>query len=247
MFTIRHNVFETNSSSEHALKVNRDVPRTKEDFPLPNDQGILEIEATRYWESGVSVSSIRDIMEYICLLCYSVEDNFDSAFAHIKKAYEEIGLQAPNGLSVYVIDHNGKRHSYTDDDYINGPYIEYRNNSLLKLPNGDVKPNFIYRWYLEPVENAGSDNEEVGRKMYEFTDLDAFIGTHAEIILSPLYKMLCECDILNVNVGIACQCLAFSPTLDECLSDLVDNEVDYNWQNIDDAFRFESTLYFYHS
>ena len=73
MFTIRHNVFETNSSSEHALKVNRDVPRKKEDFPLLNDQGILELEATRYWESGVSVSSIRDIMEYICLLCYSVE------------------------------------------------------------------------------------------------------------------------------------------------------------------------------
>ena len=98
MFTIRHNVFETNSSSEHALKVNRDVPRKKEDFPLLNDQGILELEATRYWESGVSVSSIRDIMEYICLLCYSVEDNFDSAFAHIKKAYEEIGLPAPKGL-----------------------------------------------------------------------------------------------------------------------------------------------------
>ena len=53
MFTIRHNVFETNSSSEHALKVNRDVPRKKEDFPLLNDQGILELEATRYWESGV--------------------------------------------------------------------------------------------------------------------------------------------------------------------------------------------------
>ena len=49
MFTIRHNVFETNSSSEHALKVNRDVPRKKEDFPLLNDQGILELEATRYW------------------------------------------------------------------------------------------------------------------------------------------------------------------------------------------------------
>ena len=159
MFSIRHNVFETNSSSEHALKVNRDAPRKKEDFPLLNDQGILEIEATRYWESGVSVSSIRDIMEYICLLCYAVEDNFDSAFAHIKSAYEEIGLPVPNGLSVYVIDHNGKRHSYTDDDYINGPYIEYKNNSLLKLPNGDVKPNFIYRWYLEPVKNHGTDNE----------------------------------------------------------------------------------------
>jgi hypothetical protein len=49
--------------------VNRDAPRKKEDFPLLNDQGILEIEATRYWESGVSVSSIRDIMEYICLFC----------------------------------------------------------------------------------------------------------------------------------------------------------------------------------
>ena len=84
-------------------------------------------------------------------------------------------------------------------------------------------------------------------KMYEFTDLDAFIGTHAEIILSPLYKMLCECDILNVNVGISCNCLAFSLTLDECLSDLVDDDENYNWQNIDDAFRFDSTLYFYHS
>jgi hypothetical protein len=33
MFTIRHNVFETNSSSEHALEVNY-APRKKEDFPL---------------------------------------------------------------------------------------------------------------------------------------------------------------------------------------------------------------------
>ena len=247
MFSIRSNVFETNSSSEHALKVNRDVPRQKEEFPPLNEQGIVEIEATRYWESGVSVSSVRDIMEYICLLGYSVEHNFDSALAHIKNAYEEIGLPAPKGILVYVVDHYGKRHAYTDDDYINGPYIEYRNNSTIKLPNGDVKPQFIYRWYLEPVENAGSDNEEVGRKMYEFTDLDAFIGTHAEIILSPLYKMLCECDILNNYVGISCQCLAMDHTLDKCLSDLVDNEEDYNWQCIDDAFRFQSTLYFYHS
>ena len=28
---------------------------------------------------------------------------------------------------------------------------------------------------------------------------------------------------------------------------IVDDEEDNNWQNIDDAFRFESTLYFYHS
>ena len=242
MFSIRHNVFETNSSSEHALKVNRDAPRKKEDFPLLNDLGILEIEATRYWESGVSVSSIRDIIEYICLLCYAVEDNFDSAFAHIKRAYEEIGLPAPNGLSVYVVDHNGKRHSYSDEDYLNGPYIVYRNNWLLKLPNGDRKPNSCYQWYLERVTD-----EENGWHKYEFEDLDDFVETHSHLVISPHAKPLGECDYLNVHVGISTDCLAFSPTLDECLSDLVEDEEDYNWQDIDDAFRFESTLYFYHS
>ena len=242
MFTIRHNVFETNSSSEHALKVNRDTPRKKEDFPLLNDQGILEIEATRYWESGASVSSVRDIMEYICLLCYAVEDNFDSAFAHIKRAYEEIGLPVPNGLSVYVVDHNGKRHSYADDDYLNGPYIVYRNTWLLKLPNGDRKPNSCYQWYLERVTD-----EENGWDAYEFEDLDDFVESHSRLVISPHGKPLGECDYLNAHVGISTNCLAFSPTLDECLSDLVDNEVDYNRQNIDDAFRFESTLYFYHT
>lgn len=242
MFTIRHNVFETNSSSEHALKVNRDVPRKKDEFPSLDDQGILEIEATRYWESGVSVSSVRDIMEYICLLGYAVEKSFDSAFAHIKHAYEEIGLPVPNGLSVYVVDHNGKRHSYSDEDYLNGPDIAYRPTWLLKLPNGDRKPNACYEWYLERVTD-----EENGWNKYEFDDLDGFVETHSHLVISPHDKPLGECDYLNVHVGIACQCLAFSPTLDECLSDLVDNEEYYNWQDIDDAFRFESTLYFYHS
>ena len=247
MFTIRHEVFETNSSSEHALKVNRTIRRTKDEFPQLNEDGVLEIEATRYWQSGERTSSVRDIMEYICLLCYAVDHNYDSAFTHIKRAYEEMGLPVPSGLEVYVIDHYGKRLSYADDDFINGPHLEYKNNSQAVLPNGDVKPDTRYRWYLTPIRNNEIGEEEQYDQDFAFTNIDAFVGEHATMIIAPFRKMLCECSYLEQYIGVASNCLTCSATLDACLDELVEDEETYKPEYIDDAFRYQSMLYFYHT
>lgn len=250
MITIRPQVFETNSSSEHALKVNKDAHRKPEDFPALAADGFLEIEATRYWESGISVTSVRDIMEYICLLDYTVERNYDSAFDIIKQAYKEIGLREPMGIRVYVTDREGHHFLYESDDYLNGPHIKYERGKTLILPNGEKKENSKYTWSLEAsLKDVPDevDDRDYEYKWFEFDNLDTFVGEHATLSIWPMEKMLCEIPIIPVMVGISCNCLVFGDTLRKCLDVLVDDEDNYEYQDIADAFRYESTLYFYHS
>lgn len=72
MKTIRKNVFETNSSSTHAFTCSNDL-RDMTEYPLPDENGVLRVNLTRFWTSDDYVNGdtcdsddIKDIIEYIC-------------------------------------------------------------------------------------------------------------------------------------------------------------------------------------
>lgn len=71
MKTIRMNVFETNSSSEHAFsypKGTEPAIRDKSEFPLPDETGVLEIELDTYWRSGnpkCTTNNVERIIQYL--------------------------------------------------------------------------------------------------------------------------------------------------------------------------------------
>lgn len=71
MKTIRMNVFETNSSSEHAFsypKGTEPAIRDKSEFPLPDENGVLEIELDTYWRSGnpkCTTNNVERIIQYL--------------------------------------------------------------------------------------------------------------------------------------------------------------------------------------
>lgn len=68
MRTIRMNVFETNSSSEHAFTYPEGTEpalRDKSEFPLPDENGLLEIELDTFWQSSNSKCDTDDVKRII--------------------------------------------------------------------------------------------------------------------------------------------------------------------------------------
>ena len=65
------NVFETNSSSEHAFsypKGTEPTMRDKSEFPLPDENGLLEIELDTFWQSGnpkCYTNDVKRIIQYL--------------------------------------------------------------------------------------------------------------------------------------------------------------------------------------
>ena len=118
MRTIRKNVFETNSSSEHSITFSEEW-RSPEEFPKPNADGILEIEVKHYWTcggAGTCTSDVKDIIEYLCTLavhCTSkYKESMQQVLDDLKYAYANMSLPTPNGIDLYVIDDKGSRVPY---------------------------------------------------------------------------------------------------------------------------------------
>ncbi len=128
MRTIRYNVFETNSSSEHCVTVSDEL-RTADEFPKLTDDGVLEIEAKINWECGqpgTVTDNVRDILDYLCMLAYCVhpwdvpsqttKQLRDAAFNHVlyeaQCAYQNVGLEPPKSIYYYYTDINGNRYRY---------------------------------------------------------------------------------------------------------------------------------------
>lgn len=71
MITIRMNVFETNSSSEHAFTYPEGTEltlRDKSKFPLPDENGLLEIELDTFWQSHnpkCTTDKVERIIQYL--------------------------------------------------------------------------------------------------------------------------------------------------------------------------------------
>ena len=62
MLTIRNQVFETNSSSEHCISFSQEY-RTADEFPKLNKDGILEVEIKHYWTCGAEGTETDNVSD----------------------------------------------------------------------------------------------------------------------------------------------------------------------------------------
>lgn len=67
MFTVRPNVFETNSSSEHCLTV-EDGMRDIEEFPVPDDTGTIHIPLIRNADDLSETKDFVSLVQYLVLM-----------------------------------------------------------------------------------------------------------------------------------------------------------------------------------
>lgn len=101
MFTVRPNVFETNSSSEHCLTV-EDGMRDIEEFPVPDEFGELRIPLPRCADDLKKTDNFIQLVQYIVLeatcgggyseLVKLETENVNKLFAVIQLAYKMAGL-----------------------------------------------------------------------------------------------------------------------------------------------------------
>ncbi len=118
MKTIRMNVFETNSSSEHAFsypKGTEPALRDKSEFPLPDENGLLEIELDTFWQSGNSKCYTHDVKRIIQYLA-----------AHsVYSVLTEWRIDGDKGV-VYKVRKDIREKNHKDFlDLLNGVYKEF--------------------------------------------------------------------------------------------------------------------------
>ena len=145
MRTIRQQVFETNSSSEHCIAF-VDAKRKPDEFPVVRSDGVLEIEVKHYWECGAVdtiTNKVVDIIEYLYCVAMSCSVDRPASMGlfldDLRRAYETYGLVPPTDVHGYVVDDKGTRHKYNDIvhdsvDYMmpySPTFIECYFNSLL--------------------------------------------------------------------------------------------------------------------
>jgi hypothetical protein len=130
MRTIRQQVFETNSSSEHCIAF-VDAKRKPEEFPVVPDNGVLEIEVKHFWEcggTGVITNKVVDIIEYLyciamgCVACNRPE-SMEQFLTDLKNAYQAYGLIPPTSVYGYFLDDKDNRHPYEDLVYDRIDYV----------------------------------------------------------------------------------------------------------------------------
>ena len=110
MITVRPNVFETNSSSEHCLTV-EDGMRDIEEFPIPDDTGTVHIPMLRNGDDLDETTNFVSLVQYLVMVateCGGYEKLFrlpeaDLATLHdvIIKAYSMAGIA---GVEDVVLD-----------------------------------------------------------------------------------------------------------------------------------------------
>lgn len=161
MRTIRHNVFETNSSSEHCIAFNP-MLRTPDEFPKLTPDGILEIEVKHNWECGepgTDTSSLEAIIEYLCVLAIHCSPYPDTEkvgntvskkqfLDEIKYAYEKMGLPQPTDFYAYFLDTDGNRHEYLGDKQTN--WINAKDGD----GNIEVDIDGMSHWYTQEEFDA---------------------------------------------------------------------------------------------
>jgi hypothetical protein len=150
MRTIRMNVFETNSSSEHAFtypKGTEPTLRDKSEFPLPDENGLLEIELDTFWDScnpKCCTDDVKRIIQYFAAQSiYSVKvdyvkdkhgkwesivdkdvlvKNHTDFLEMLNIVYKEFGLPEIKDYRCYVLTVDGDKviiDGYEKQDYRN--------------------------------------------------------------------------------------------------------------------------------
>lgn len=154
MKTIRHGVFETNSSTTHCATYTKtykhiaDIPlRDKSEFPALNPDGTLDVELDIYWDmevrerDDVDLSTVGTIIKYLAAhavfsscetlwsrknreIVYHYNDNHARLLEDLQKAYKTIGLPAPTDVRPYFLDINDNK-IYITQDNINKWFYPY--------------------------------------------------------------------------------------------------------------------------
>ena len=122
MITVRMNVFETNSSSMHAFsypKGTEPALRDKSEFPLPDENGVLEIELDTYWRSGnpkCTTDNVERIIQYLAaqtiwsaLSKEIMEQNRKAFLTVLNTVYTEFGLPEIKDYRCYALTVDGDR------------------------------------------------------------------------------------------------------------------------------------------
>ena len=259
MRTIRKYVFETNSSSMHCITFcNEDlgadgklVERTTDEYPVPNEDGVLEIEVTRYWECSdlCITSNLRDIIEYFCVLADGSGYDHKGALELLRNQYEAAGLTPPKDFYLYVVDMDGNRISYEMGNFV-APEYRYLYEERRYEYMFDV-------WCGTNQDVIYFINNELGVKVtpaiYASTELtvEQFLKLRAAF---PDFRQddtqlpLGELAVITHGAGVACNDLTGDNLADAlyCLDSDEIGQFGDRYQYYD-LFKYRLTLNFWHS
>ena len=259
MRTVRKSVFETNSSSMHCITFcNEDlgadgklVERTTDEYPVPNEDGVLEIEVTRYWECSdlCITSNLRDIIEYICVLADGSGNDHKGALELLRNQYEAAGLTPPKDFYLYVVDMYGNKISYESGNFV-APEYRYLYEEQRYVYMFDV-------WCGTDQKVVDFINNELGVKVtpaiYASVDLtvEQFLKLRTafpDFRQSDTQLPLGELAVIPHGAGVACNDLT-GESLADALEYLDSDEIGQFGERYQyyDLFKYKLTLDFWHS
>ena len=137
MFTVRPNVFETNSSSEHCLTV-EDGMRDIEEFPVPDDTGTVHIPMIGNADDLYVTKDFVSLVQYIVIA--SLKGN---GYEHLFKLTEEEVSQLN-----YVITTAYKMAGIADVDEV---VLDANGGGYLALWGGCYTETDTMEWGLKSV------------------------------------------------------------------------------------------------
>jgi hypothetical protein len=220
--------------------------RTPDEFPVPNEDGILEIEVTRYWQCDDEcvTSNLRDIIEYICVLADGSGNDHKGALEVLRTQYEEAGLTPPKDFYLYVVDIDGHRHPYEYGGFIAPEkQYSYEDDSYKKVFSVWSIGNEKVRDYIRNELGVS-----IGEATYAYADLttEQFMKLRAafpDFIMERAGLPLGELAVLTHGAGVACNDLT-GDNLKEAI-DFLDSDSEEYWYP--DLFKYRLTLNFWHS
>ncbi len=196
-------VFETNSSSMHAFsypKGTEPALRDKSEFPLPDENGVLEIELDTYWRSGnpnCTTDNVERIIQY--LAAQTIWSN------NYEKTVDEQG-KVTYELNKEIMEQNRK-------DFLTMLNTVYTEFGLPEIKDyrcyaftvdGDIvfidgnEPQDYRHCVYDPDDMSKEDYEVMNQRFHEDTDYP-------------------DCPMLAHHIGVSANCLtedSFSEAMD---------------------------------
>lgn len=168
MKTVRFNTFETNSSSTHAFTLSK-IKRSKKEFPLPDENGVLSIELKNWFDCGSdctcedSLNELSTLLEYYAAHAVFSYDNY--AWNHdgedikavetesmqknlkqyediLKEVYKEMKLPEVKKLEIYAVTKTGKK------IVADAPNVLPCTNGYWLDDDDDRKKNYKFKYYF---------------------------------------------------------------------------------------------------
>lgn len=226
MKTVRYNVFETNSSSNHSFSLSDgDTITIRDNNLIPDENGIIELTGGEF---GWGMDAYTDPLtkaNYLAVYCdlYTNDDYKWNMVVEVIKEY----TGATDVISKVSSDWEDPCYSYIDHDSTDVPSsLFYNKNDLIKFifdsnsvlyitnDNDTLPPNFYdkpgtkynYELIIPTLKSVGF--QYYSAKFYDYPSddeiiksIDALIGYREQLIKTPSGELL-ERDISTVNKGI---------------------------------------------